>query len=93
MPANLSLPHLAALTALTLAALAWLTVLTRTLRRPRPHQPYGPLLRPTPLVRRPDGLPALPRQRRTGPAAETAPLTPAEEHAFATLVRRLADDR
>ncbi|MHC5904377.1 hypothetical protein ACVNF4_10795 [Streptomyces sp. S6] len=94
MPANLTLPQLTALTALTLASLSWLTTLTRTLRRPR-HPYTQPLTatppRPAPL--RPDGLPALPAQRRTGPTAEATPLTPAEEHAFATLVRRLSDDR
>ncbi|HEY8987302.1 MAG TPA: hypothetical protein VIU15_48030 [Streptomyces sp.] len=88
MPAHLTLPQLTALTALTLASLSWLTTLTRTLRRPR--HPYA---QPRPAPLRPDGLPALPAQRRTGPTAEATPLTPAEEHAFATLVRRLADDR
>ncbi|QNP72137.1 hypothetical protein IAG44_23800 [Streptomyces roseirectus] len=91
MPAHLTLPQLAALTTLTLGALTWLTTVARTLRRPR--HPRGPTrYTTTPLRHRADGLPALPHQRRTGPAAETVRLTPAEEHAFATLVRQLAEE-
>lgn len=93
MPEHLSFSQLAGLTALTLATAAWLALLTRILRRTRMQSSYGPTLRTTPLRYRPDGLPALPRQRRTGPDAEAVRLTPAEEYAFALLVRRLADDR
>ncbi|MFD7132834.1 hypothetical protein [Streptomyces sp. NPDC059894] len=34
-------------------------------------------------------LPALPGQHRNGPPLEAVPLTPAEQAAFAALVRRL----
>ncbi|MFI9730408.1 hypothetical protein [Streptomyces sp. NPDC052092] len=37
------------------------------------------------------GAPAIPRQRATGPRAETVRLTEAERDAFAVLVRRLAE--
>ncbi|GHH90662.1 hypothetical protein [Streptomyces capillispiralis] len=41
----------------------------------------------------PHGTPAIPRQRRTGPAAEAVHLTEAERDAFAGLVRRLSEGR
>ncbi|MGA5259911.1 hypothetical protein [Streptomyces sp. OS603R] len=37
------------------------------------------------------GSPAIPRQRATGPSAETVRLTEAERDAFAVLVRRLSE--
>ncbi|MET7296513.1 hypothetical protein ABZS79_31140 [Streptomyces griseoloalbus] len=39
----------------------------------------------------PHGIPTIPRQRRTGPAAEAVHLTDAERDAFAGLVRRLSE--
>ncbi|MEU9668400.1 hypothetical protein AB0E25_22880 [Streptomyces bobili] len=41
----------------------------------------------------PPRLPALPPQSNTGPHPETVELTPAEQAAFAGLVRRLSGDR
>ncbi|NED17796.1 hypothetical protein G3I31_06415 [Streptomyces sp. SID9913] len=57
---------------------------TRT-RNGRPPAPY--LLNPGRA--RPWSLPAVPRQRQTGPPAEAVTLSPAERAAFAGLVRRL----
>ncbi|MET8893530.1 hypothetical protein [Streptomyces albogriseolus] len=37
------------------------------------------------------GTPTVPRQRTTGPSAETVRLTEAERDAFAVLVRRLSE--
>ncbi|MGA5444077.1 hypothetical protein ACPCKW_31865 [Streptomyces griseoincarnatus] len=37
------------------------------------------------------GSPVIPRQRATGPSAETVRLTEAERDAFAVLVRRLSE--
>ncbi|MGA5081226.1 hypothetical protein ACPC37_27135 [Streptomyces griseoincarnatus] len=37
------------------------------------------------------GSPTIPRQRATGPSAETVRLTEAERDAFAVLVRRLSE--
>ncbi|MFD8255335.1 hypothetical protein [Streptomyces werraensis] len=37
------------------------------------------------------GAPTIPRQRATGPSAETVRLTEAERDAFAVLVRRLSE--
>ncbi|MDN3266127.1 hypothetical protein [Streptomyces sp. MA15] len=37
------------------------------------------------------GVPVIPRQRATGPSAETVRLTEAERDAFAVLVRRLSE--
>ncbi|MEV7017131.1 hypothetical protein [Streptomyces sp. NPDC093991] len=37
------------------------------------------------------GAPVIPRQRATGPSAETVRLTEAERDAFAVLVRRLSE--
>ena len=44
-------------------------------------------LRELPAVR----LPVLPRQPQAGPALEKVELTPAEQDAFAGLIRRLGD--
>ncbi|MFF8728131.1 hypothetical protein ACF073_16800 [Streptomyces sp. NPDC015171] len=67
---------------LAAAAVAWTVVLLRLLRRPGLRT----------VVRRPARqLPALPRQNRVGPAQESVELTPAEQDAFAGLIRRLAN--
>ncbi|MGX1270584.1 hypothetical protein [Streptomyces phaeoluteigriseus] len=72
---------------------------TTGLRRRDTHaqRPDAHARRPETGARRPgpDGparLPALPPQRRTGPHPEAVELTPAEQAAFAGLVRRLSGD-
>ncbi|MFF3845692.1 hypothetical protein [Streptomyces sp. NPDC002328] len=50
----------------------------------RPADPATPQALPA--------LPALPRQRQACPHLETVELTPAEQAAFAGLVRQLTDD-
>ncbi|AYN40870.1 hypothetical protein D9753_20510 [Streptomyces dangxiongensis] len=68
---------------LAVAAVAWAVVLVRLLRL---------LRRPRATARRrATRLPALPRQTRVGPPLESVELTPAEQDAFAGLVRQLAD--
>ncbi|EST26660.1 hypothetical protein [Streptomyces roseochromogenus] len=67
---------------LAVAAVAWTVVLMRLLRRTSLQ---------TPTRRTPTALPALPRQRRMGPALESVELTPAEQDAFAGLARQLAN--
>ncbi|WP_225822387.1 hypothetical protein [Streptomyces naphthomycinicus] len=81
MPENAPTLQLIGMAVLTAAAVAWAAVLLRLLRRTgiqttgrRPTMP----------------LPALPRQNRVGPPQESVELTPAEQDAFARLVRRLA---
>ncbi|MCS0600303.1 hypothetical protein NX794_03500 [Streptomyces sp. LP11] len=67
---------------LAAAAVAWTVVLWRVLRRAGLPA----------LARRPAApLPALPSQRRLGHPLESVELTPAEQDAFAGLVRRLAE--
>jgi hypothetical protein len=83
MPEHVSILQWAGVAVLALAAVAWAVRLTRILRRGRseaPAQDLGPAV-----------LPALPRQRQTGPDLESVELTPAEKAAFAGLVRQLAD--
>lgn len=83
MPVHLTPPQPAALAVLTVASLAWLIVVTRVLRRGRSRGRTRAVL-PAPPV-----LPALPRQRRSGPRLEAVELTPAEKDAFAGLIRQL----
>ncbi|MFI1924751.1 MULTISPECIES: hypothetical protein [unclassified Streptomyces] len=87
MPVHLTFPQLAVLTVLAVASIAWLIFVTRILRRSRSgSEPCTAL--PTPPV-----LPALPRQRQSGPGREAVELTPAERDAFAGLVRQLGGGR
>ncbi|MGW2418027.1 hypothetical protein ACWC0C_02000 [Streptomyces sp. NPDC001709] len=81
MPEHVPTLQLIGVAVLAVAAVAWAVVLTRLLRRARLQAPARPA---TAL------LPALPRQRRTGPALESVELTPAEQDAFAGLARQLA---
>ncbi|MEU7425761.1 MULTISPECIES: hypothetical protein [unclassified Streptomyces] len=67
---------------LAVAAVAWAAVLWRLLLRAG---------RPTTARRPAPPLTALPGQRREGPPLESVELTPAEQDAFAGLVRRLAN--
>ncbi|CAL9489126.1 hypothetical protein SUDANB15_03182 [Streptomyces sp. enrichment culture] len=46
---------------------------------------------PVPATPAPPAVPVIPRQRQTGPRAETVRLTPAERDAFAGLVRRFGE--
>ncbi|MEU9240205.1 hypothetical protein [Streptomyces shenzhenensis] len=80
MPAHASTLQLIGMAALTLAAAAWVVVVTRLLRRNRREALAWHAAR---------ALPALPHQLRAAPPRETVELTPAEQDAFAGLVRRL----
>ncbi|MFE9452466.1 hypothetical protein [Streptomyces sp. NPDC006739] len=83
MPDHVSTLQLAGGAVLTVAAVAWLIGVTHLLRRVRREAMtwYASSALPT--------LPALPRQRRPGPPREAVELTPAEQDAFAGLLRQL----
>ncbi|WP_251093773.1 hypothetical protein [Streptomyces sp. Caat 7-52] len=82
MPEHAPTLQLIGVAVLAVAAVAWTGVLVRLLRRASPQA----------TARRPAApLPALPRQTRVGPPQESVELTPAEQDAFAGLVRRLAN--
>ncbi|MEU0336519.1 hypothetical protein [Streptomyces sp. NPDC006193] len=82
MPEHAHTLQLLGVAALGAAAVAWAVVLRRLLRRAGRRA----------AARRPAApLPALPRQTRLGPARECVELTPAEQDAFAGLVRQLAN--
>ncbi|MFF4491163.1 hypothetical protein ACFY0F_32655 [Streptomyces sp. NPDC001544] len=89
MPAHVSIHQLVVATLLALATAAWVTVVTGVLRRRRyeaaarrsARSARGPGALPT--------LPALPEQHPHAPERESVELTPAEQDAFAGLVRRL----
>jgi hypothetical protein len=67
---------------LAAASVTWALVLWRLMRRAGPRA----------TGRRPAvPLPALPRQRQVGPPLESVELTPAEQDAFAGLIRQLAN--
>ncbi|WP_406436834.1 hypothetical protein OHB00_22190 [Streptomyces sp. NBC_00631] len=80
MPAHDSTLQLIGMAALTLATVAWALVVTRLLRRNR---------RKALAWRAARALPAFPHQLQAAPPRETVELTPAEQDAFAGLVRRL----
>ncbi|MEV5317133.1 hypothetical protein AB0K92_05545 [Streptomyces sp. NPDC052687] len=82
-PEHVSILQWAGVAVLAAAAVIWVMVLARLLRRGRPGTAVGTGARP---------LGALPRQRENGPHRESVRLTPAEEAAFAVLVRRLGDE-
>ncbi|CAM5241093.1 hypothetical protein [Streptomyces griseomycini] len=89
--------------ALTLVAVACVAGLAEALRRGRGraraeaarrhghhgHGRHGSA--PVPATPAPPAVPVIPRQRQTGPRAETVRLTPAERDAFAGLVRRFGE--
>ncbi|WP_369156397.1 hypothetical protein [Streptomyces sp. R02] len=82
-------------TVLTLVVVACAAGLADALRRrvrlrKRVH-PYAGAEPTAPHTHTRHGGPTIPRQRATGPSAETVRLTDAERDAFAVLVRRLAE--
>ncbi|MER5535471.1 hypothetical protein [Streptomyces mirabilis] len=84
MPEHVSILQLMGVAVLALATVIWVVGLSRLLRRARTEavvRHHGQVLR------------AIPRQRRSGPAAETVELTPEERAAFAGLVRQFSDSR
>ncbi|MEV4337489.1 hypothetical protein [Streptomyces sp. NPDC049590] len=100
MPEHAPILQLIGVTVLAVAAVVWAGVLLRLLRRaglgagaagarrrtvPLPALPLPAL--PLPAL----PLPAVPRQTRIGPPRESVELTPAEQDAFAGLVRHLAN--
>ncbi|MDL5202122.1 hypothetical protein [Streptomyces sp. ALI-76-A] len=80
---HVSVSHLLGMTLLVLVTIAWGIGLAFMLHRGRGEA----------ALRRAQTLPALPRQRQRGPQRESVELTPAEEDAFAGLIRRLSADR
>ncbi|MDO0927258.1 hypothetical protein QQY24_18240 [Streptomyces sp. TG1A-8] len=83
MPEHVSTLQLIGVAVLAVAAVAWVVVVAR-LTRLLCRSSAGA------AGRRPVGvLPGLPHQSRIGPAAESVELTPAEQDAFAGLVRQL----
>ncbi|OIJ67607.1 hypothetical protein [Streptomyces mangrovisoli] len=89
MPEHVSIIQPVGVVFLALATAIWVTGLSRVARRYRhgdaPRRPAG--LTPG------QELPALPQPRQSGPHLEAVELTPAEQDAFAGLVRQLADGR
>ncbi|MFF7238166.1 hypothetical protein [Streptomyces collinus] len=83
MPEHVSTLQLIGLAALTVAGLAWAVVVMRLLRRAR--------FEAVAEWRAAAVLPALPEQPKAGPARESVELSPAEQDAFAGLIRRLGD--
>lgn len=84
MPEHVSIFQLLGVGLLALLTVAWVIGLALVLRASRPTiapWPTGP------------ALPALPHQRQAPPHLESVQLTPAEQDAFAGLVRRLSDGR
>ncbi|MGW2822182.1 hypothetical protein ACWC24_14400 [Streptomyces sp. NPDC001443] len=97
MSEHLSIPQLAGVAVLALAAaVVWVMCLTRVLGRGRDGSrggvsgwrsgPAG--LAALPVLPASSVLSGLPAQRQTGPQLESVELTPAEEDAFAGLVKR-----
>lgn len=101
MPEYKTLSRTTGATVLTLVAVACAAGLADVLRRRRGRRmrASGVLEAPgaagTPETggeHIPQGTGTVPRQRRTGPRAESVRLTPAERDAFAVLVRRLSEE-
>ncbi|ANP55620.1 hypothetical protein J2Z21_005753 [Streptomyces griseochromogenes] len=82
MPEHVSTLQLIGAVVLTVTGVAWAVVVTRLLRRARADA----VERLTAA-----SLPALPFQPQAGPPQEVVELTPAEQDAFAGLVRQLGD--
>ncbi|MFI2379023.1 hypothetical protein ACH5AO_28810 [Streptomyces sp. NPDC018964] len=92
MPEYTTLSRTTGATVLTLVAMACAAGLADALRRRRGRMREHTREHPEAAPRHtPHGTPVIPRQRRTGPPAETVRLTPAERDAFAVLVRRLSE--
>ncbi|MGW7378769.1 hypothetical protein [Streptomyces sp. NPDC054794] len=83
MPEHVSILQLVGVVGLVLVTAAWVILLRHTRRHSRSEAAARRSGRP---------LRALPRQRQAGPPMESVELTPAEQDAFAGLIRRL-DDR
>jgi hypothetical protein len=83
MPEHVSVYQLLGMTFLVLVTVAWGIGLAVMLRRGRAEAAQW----------RARTLSALPHQRQIGPQRESVELTPAEEDAFAGLVRRLSPGR
>lgn len=81
MPEHVPTLQLIGVAVLAVAAVVWAGVLLRLLGRTGLQAPARRATTP---------LPALPRQTRVGPPLESVELTPAEQDAFAGLVRQLA---
>jgi hypothetical protein len=84
MPEHVSIYQLLGVGLLVLLTVTWVIGLARVLRAVRAGAapwPTGP------------ALPALPQQRQAPPHLESVRLTPAEQDAFAGLVRQLSDGR
>ncbi|MFF3347489.1 hypothetical protein [Streptomyces sp. NPDC002779] len=84
MPEHVSIYQLLGVGLLVLLTVTWVIGLARVLRAVRASAapwPAGP------------ALPALPHQRQAPPQLESVQLTPAEQDAFAGLVRQLSDGR
>ncbi|MBC2903884.1 hypothetical protein [Streptomyces cupreus] len=84
MPEHVSIYQLLGVGLLALLTVAWVMALARVLRATRPGAAPWPA---------DPALSALPQQRQTGPHPESVELTPAEQDAFAGLVRQLSDGR
>jgi hypothetical protein len=80
MPEHVSILQLGGVAFLVVAAVVWVAGLTRLLRQGRPQPAARTGARP---------LAVIPEQRRSAPELESVELTPAEQDAFAGLVRRL----
>ncbi len=84
MPEHVSIYQLLGVGLLALLAVVWVIGLASVLRAIRPGAARWP---------GDPALSALPYQRQTAPHLESVQLTPAEQDAFAGLVRRLSDGR
>ncbi|MFF5472944.1 hypothetical protein [Streptomyces achromogenes] len=85
MPEHAPILQLIGVTVLAAAAVVWAGVLLRLLRR------AGLVAGAAGARRRTVPLPAVPSQTLVGPPRESVELTPAEQDAFAGLVRHLAN--
>ncbi|MET8768374.1 hypothetical protein [Streptomyces sp. NPDC004658] len=85
MPEHATTLQLIGVVVLAVAAVVWAVVLLRLLRLLRRAGRRSGVRRST------APLPALPSQTRIGPSRESVELTPAEQDAFAGLVRHLAN--
>ena len=83
MPEHVSTLQLTGVAVLTVAGVVWAVVVMRLLRRAR--------VEAVAERRSAAALPALPHQPHVGPPQESVELTPAEQDAFAGLVRQLGD--
>ncbi|MDT9697141.1 hypothetical protein [Streptomyces sp. P17] len=84
MPEHVSIFQLLGVGLLALLTVAWVVGLSRVLRAIRPGAAPWPT---------DPALSALPPQRQAVPHLEAVQLTPAEQDAFAGLVRQLSDGR